>query len=400
VPTRTRAATVLAASGLALVPAGAPAAPAGSGGGGVTYVAKPRIGRVTCARSCASRRRARTGSVLRISGRNLGTVRQVVFLGSYGRGDDVTAVGRPRGSRRLAVRVPMGAVSGPVAVQVSPAVRVSSSRAVPILPPPPPTPNVQLSPVPGIANPRIETGTSTTRAFFGARATAVFSYRIAARVPVTLRIEVVSARDGTVAQGWSPQAQPGQVASVTWSGRVGRAAAAPGRYFFRLTVQGARGVTARTAQGLNVQRDAFDLFTDTFPIRGRHRFGGAGARFGAGRAGHRHQGQDVFARCGKPLVAARGGRVKARGFQRSAGNYLVIDGAGTQVDYGYMHLAEPSAFSQGDRVYTGQPIGSVGQTGNARGCHLHFELWRGPGWYSGGRPFDPLPSLLAWDSWS
>ena len=51
-------------------------------------------------------------------------------------------------------------------------------------------------------------------------------------------------------------------------------------------------------------------------------------------------------------------------------------------------------------VYTGQRIGSVGQTGNANGCHLHFELWNAPGWYEGGAAFDPLPALMAWDGWS
>jgi murein DD-endopeptidase MepM/ murein hydrolase activator NlpD len=48
-------------------------------------------------------------------------------------------------------------------------------------------------------------------------------------------------------------------------------------------------------------------------------------------------------------------------------------------------------------VRTGQPIGFVGDTGDADGCHLHFEMWSGPGWYTGGSPFDPLPSLQAWD---
>jgi hypothetical protein len=27
-------------------------------------------------------------------------------------------------------------------------------------------------------------------------------------------------------------------------------------------------------------------------------------------------------------------------------------------------------------------------------------MWGAPGWYDGGRPFDPLPSLTEWDSWS
>ena len=40
-------------------------------------------------------------------------------------------------------------------------------------------------------------------------------------------------------------------------------------------------------------------------------------RFGAARRGHVHQGQDVFARCGTPLVAARGGKVTTRAITRS-----------------------------------------------------------------------------------
>ena len=137
-----------------------------------------------------------------------------------------------------------------------------------------------------------------------------------------------------------------------------------------------------------------------FPIRGRHDFGGAGAVFGTGRVGHSHQGHDVFARCGTPLVAARGGKVQFEEYHAAGGHYLVIDGDGTGVDYAYMHLVEASPFDVGDRVRTGQRIGSVGDSGNARGCHLHFEMWRAPGWYSGGRPFDPLRALKAWDSWS
>jgi murein DD-endopeptidase MepM/ murein hydrolase activator NlpD len=62
-----------------------------------------------------------------------------------------------------------------------------------------------------------------------------------------------------------------------------------------------------------------------------------------------------------------------------------------------MHLREAALVNEGDRVRTGEPIGCVGDTGSADGCHLHLELWGEPGWYAGGQPFDPLPSLLAWD---
>jgi len=138
----------------------------------------------------------------------------------------------------------------------------------------------------------------------------------------------------------------------------------------------------------------------TFPIKGPHNYGDAGARFGSARSGHSHQGQDVFAACGAPLVAAHSGTVKARGYQGSAGNYVVIDGAGVKEDHVYMHLRGPAKVSKKQSVTTGQFLGRVGDSGNASGCHLHFEIWKGRGWYTGGSPIDPFPSLKYWDSFS
>ncbi len=137
-----------------------------------------------------------------------------------------------------------------------------------------------------------------------------------------------------------------------------------------------------------------------FPVRGPHDYGGASARFGAPRSGHTHQGQDVMAACGTKLVAAHGGKVQYRGYEANAGNYLVIDGAKDSHDYVYMHLIAPALVGQGSQVATGQKIGKVGETGDAVGCHLHFEIWVAPGWYEGGHPIDPLSSLKYWDSFS
>jgi murein DD-endopeptidase MepM/ murein hydrolase activator NlpD len=162
----------------------------------------------------------------------------------------------------------------------------------------------------------------------------------------------------------------------------------------------AGAATASVRASVDGPSEAITVYDHMFPVRGAHDFGGAGAGFGSGRTGHSHQGQDVFAACGTPLVAARGGKVKFAGFHAAAGYYLVIDGKGTDVDYAYMHLRERTQVQVGDRFYTGQELGAVGESGNARGCHLHFELWGAPGWYDGGSPFDPLPSLQAWDSWS
>jgi murein DD-endopeptidase MepM/ murein hydrolase activator NlpD len=92
--------------------------------------------------------------------------------------------------------------------------------------------------------------------------------------------------------------------------------------------------------------------------------------------------------------------VKMKRFQERAGNYLVIDGDHTDTDYVYMHLRDAALVEKGEHVLTGQTIGYVGDTGRASGCHLHFELWTGPGWYTGGSAFDPLPELQAWDKFS
>jgi murein DD-endopeptidase MepM/ murein hydrolase activator NlpD len=392
---------VFAAAALGASSAGAAG---GGSGGGAVFVGKPEVGKVVCLSRCASRKRAQGGSTVRIDGEELGEATSVVFMGSTGRSDDISSKVRPGSATRISARVPVGAVSGPVSVLTASGGRSAPSRPVAILPPPPPAPNAQLTPAPGPVEPGapvLETGTSRTRVFVGARRAVAFSYRVQAAAAVSVQVDLVRASDGLAVKSWTPApAQPGKVGTVVWSGSLGGAAASPGRYSFRLTAAGPGGGVARSAQLENAERDSFDLYDHVFPVRGKHDFGGPGARFGSGRSGHSHQGHDVFARCGTPLKAARGGRVQYAGFHGSAGYYLVIDGTGTGEDTAYMHLEEPSPFRAGDRVYTGQRIGAVGDSGNARGCHLHFEIWSAPGWYEGGRPIDPLPALQAWDAWS
>jgi murein DD-endopeptidase MepM/ murein hydrolase activator NlpD len=403
-----RASARLTACALALC--GLAAAPPAAGqtstsharSGGASFVAAPKITKVSCLRRCASRKRIRGGSTLRVGGSALTGVTGVTFHGGLGSSDDLSVSTRPGTDTRVLVRVPTGALAGPVSLTTADGLRSAPSRTVPILPPPPPEPTAALSPVPSPAGaPAIETGTSRVKAYVGARRAVTFSFRLSGVAPAALSVELVRAADGAVVRTWVPDGVvPGQVQSVGWDGRLGTSAAPPGRYSFRLSAAAADGTRATSSQAGDLARDTFDLYDHIFPVRGRHDFGGGGSGFGAGRSGHSHQGHDVFARCGVPLVAARGGRIQYSGYHGAAGHYIVIDGAGTDVDYAYMHLAEASPFRAGDRVYTGQRVGAVGESGNARGCHLHFELWSGPGWYDGGDPFDPLPALAAWDSWS
>jgi murein DD-endopeptidase MepM/ murein hydrolase activator NlpD len=194
--------------------------------------------------------------------------------------------------------------------------------------------------------------------------------------------------------------EPNTVHTIRWSGKTASGAAKAGRYVFRVTAQSSDGALARSSNTTDATRDAFDLFSHMFPIRGPHDYGDAGARFGSGRSGHSHQGQDVFAKCGTKLVAARAGTVKFNQYHSAAGYYVVVDGYKSKFDYVYMHLQERSPFRTGDKLRPGQMLGRVGDTGNAQGCHLHYEMWSAPGWYDGGNPLDPYRFLKAWDAWS
>jgi murein DD-endopeptidase MepM/ murein hydrolase activator NlpD len=136
-----------------------------------------------------------------------------------------------------------------------------------------------------------------------------------------------------------------------------------------------------------------------FPVQGPHSYGGADARFGAGRPGHLHQGQDVLADEGTPVVAPVAGTIVARAYQaKGAGFYVALDAADGR-SFLFAHCqADTFAVALGQAVAAGQPLCRVGHTGDASGPHLHVELWVG-GWRrtKDSRPVDPLPQLQAWD---
>ena len=132
-----------------------------------------------------------------------------------------------------------------------------------------------------------------------------------------------------------------------------------------------------------------------FPVAGPHTFGQG---VGAARKGHTHQGQDIMAACGTPLVAVSRAKVKFVSFQGLAGNYVVIRNKKLHQDYMYAHLAARASVTKGQIVQPGQQIGIVGQTGDATACHLHFELWLGK-WYRGGHPVDPMPYLRTYQGY-
>ena len=198
--------------------------------------------------------------------------------------------------------------------------------------------------------------------------------------PRRVAVELVRLADGVAIARWEPGAvAPETPQTVTWDGTAGGKVQRDGRYAFRVFATSPTGATAASAQAPPPGTPASPPRLLPLPAphlpdpRRPHVWAPARRAFGGGRG---HQGHDVFANCGTPLVAARGGVVSSSSTTRRAGHYIVIDGDGTGFDYAYMHLRDASLVDQGDHVYTGQPIGFVGDTGRASGCHLHFESGR------------------------
>lgn len=365
------------------------ALPAAAQDGGAYAAPQPTAGSVRCLTKCTAVTAVRPGGTVRVSGRNFSGRVSVVFLGGAGERDDASARGRASDDA-VVVRLPSAARTGPVQVRDSSGLPSIASRGKIV---------VDRS-TPLTSRSGVKAELDATRVNYFGRRRAGLTYVLQTSRPQDVRVDLVRLSDGAGVASWTARdVDPGTPRTVRWSGTVRGRVQPAGRYQFRLTV-GALG-TGASAQAMGSERQstvgAFRFLPYVFPIRGPHQYGMSAGRFGAGRSGHSHQGQDTFARCGTRLVAARGGRVQYEGYQGAAGNYLVIDGAGTGQDFMYAHLRSRALVSKGDRVYTGQTIGYVGDTGDAQGCHLHFEIWNPPGWYQGGSPTDPLPALRAWD---
>jgi murein DD-endopeptidase MepM/ murein hydrolase activator NlpD len=136
-----------------------------------------------------------------------------------------------------------------------------------------------------------------------------------------------------------------------------------------------------------------------FPVDGTHNFGGPENRFGAQREGHIHQGQDVLAAEGTPVVVPFAGTILTASYQAGGAGYYAVEHTSAGFDFMFAHCEANSLLvSSGEAMSAGQTLCKVGQTGDATAPHLHFEMWVG-GWQAkGGQPIDPLPYLEAWQN--
>jgi murein DD-endopeptidase MepM/ murein hydrolase activator NlpD len=354
----------------------------------------PHVKRFACRTACVSVGTARPGSLVRVYGKGLKNLGEVLFFGvDTDEADDAAVAPRKVGRRSVLVRVPRAAVTGRIGLRRVDGTRSPASKGTLTIAP------ADASLPAGVVDAQVR----EQKVLFGSRKPASLSYVVGGDEDADVTIQLLRGRDGAVVSSWSePSVEPGTPQTVEWDGTVRGKVARQGIYRFAVTATDQSGARATSSQSAPAPTegeapDAFRFLKFRFPIMGAHSYGEFAASFGGGRG---HQGQDVFAECGTPLVAARGGTVDFKQYQSRAGHYVVIDGARTGVDYAYMHLRDPALVDKGDKVTTGQLIGYVGDTGRASGCHLHFEEWSAPGWYEGGSPFDPLPDLQDWDAQS
>ena len=110
----------------------------------------------------------------------------------------------------------------------------------------------------------------------------------------------------------------------------------------------------------------------TFPVAGYEIGSAFGPRVDPIDGDQRmHRGVDVGAPTGTPILAAAAGEITYAGPRGTYGNLVIIQHDDhTETRYAHQHDVSVAV---GDRVDTGDVIGTVGSTGRSTGPHLHFE---------------------------
>jgi len=106
--------------------------------------------------------------------------------------------------------------------------------------------------------------------------------------------------------------------------------------------------------------------------------------------GRKHEGQDIFAARGTPILSATSGYIFKIGENNLGGQTVSVISRGGRIYY-YAHLdSYARGIKVGDRVSTRTVLGYVGTTGNAQGTppHLHFGV------YTPSGAINPLPMLM------
>jgi murein DD-endopeptidase MepM/ murein hydrolase activator NlpD len=151
--------------------------------------------------------------------------------------------------------------------------------------------------------------------------------------------------------------------------------------------------TAAAAPATPAATPGTTTYLKVFPVSGEYTYFDD---YGAPRGQGTHQGIDIMADRGTPLVAVDDGVIAkmSRTETGLGGVYVWLKRAdGVQYYYAHLHTIA-QGLEVGSRISVGQVVGTVGNTGDARSAppHLHFEI------RNAWTPINPYPHLQAVDS--
>lgn len=157
----------------------------------------------------------------------------------------------------------------------------------------------------------------------------------------------------------------------------------------RLSIEGDGAAPAAVvASGLGTRTLPASRYV--FPVEGRDQSAIRSVWGDPRGGGRRHEGVDIFAPRGTPVLAASDGVILAVRNTEIGGRVIWMQPDGENLELYYAHLDRQDV-RPGERVRAGAVIGLVGNTGNARSTppHLHFGVYR-----TGGRvALDPTSWL-------
>lgn len=134
----------------------------------------------------------------------------------------------------------------------------------------------------------------------------------------------------------------------------------------------------------DARKDAIERMPSIWPVRGRK--GIVTSRYGYRKDPFTrdlsfHDGFDISAPYGSPIVATARGKVVFSGWDKYLGNCVKVDhGNGLTTVYGHM---QKCSVSEGDMVSRGEQVGKLGSTGRSTGAHIHYEVRKS------GKALDP-----------
>ena len=211
-----------------------------------------------------------------------------------------------------------------------------------------------------------------------------------ARQPTRVRLGVVSTR-ATIRAAWTATLATGK-----YTARLVVTGAGVTRYLRVAAERGAPPAPTPTPAPAPASLSA-TTGSKVFPVQGPYSLGGDDARFGAGRTGHTHQGQDIVAAEGLPVVTPVAGVVHWTAYQAAgAGHYVVIRAptAATTSSCTCRPARSPSRRARRSSPASASARSAPPAPPRARTCTSRS----GPRMVGEqlSAPIDPLPELLAW----